>query len=162
MRRFAVLDLRGKNRVSAQAIIDARHRVTALEVAATQRRAAFLAPILPATAMHPDDQRQRPGGLFRQIEIELLPLVAGGDVGEIAMRFHAFRKRARRAFCAGQRSDAEDEKKMRARVGAKLLAIIPASTAVSVAAVARRRLPTPYATWRRASIGFIAAARRAG
>jgi hypothetical protein len=81
-RGFAILDLRRKNRVLTQSVVNARHGVTALEIA--QRRAAFLAATFPRAAVNPNDDRHWIRRARRKIEIQFLTLMPLRNISDVA------------------------------------------------------------------------------
>ena len=80
-RRFAVLDLCREDGVLAEAVIDARHGVALSDQ--EDGRAVVLAARRPTAAMNPADQRQPALGLFGQVQVEVVPLVAAWDILDI-------------------------------------------------------------------------------
>ena len=75
---------------------------------AAQRRAAILAPILPAAPMNPDDERQWPARLFRHINIKLVPLVPTFHVSDITVRFDSAGHARLRTLRGGERGGVRD------------------------------------------------------
>ena len=82
-RGLAVLDLGRERRLPAVAMVDASDGVPLAEEG--DGRAFLLAAEHPGTGMDPDDDRQRAVGLFRDVEVELLPLVPPLDVFQVPM-----------------------------------------------------------------------------
>ena len=80
--RFAVLDLSGENGVLAQPIVDRGDRETLCEV--FQRHPLFLAAHPESATVDVNDQRQI-RAVLRQIQVQLLALVATGHIRQIAM-----------------------------------------------------------------------------
>jgi hypothetical protein len=68
--------------VLAQSIVDAGYDVALLEQ--EKRGRVFFAASLPAAAVDPHNQGQRRAGTLRQEQIELLPLMSAGHVGQVA------------------------------------------------------------------------------
>jgi hypothetical protein len=84
-RGLAVLNLRGENRLLAEAILDARDDVALEHHAGDGTGKLVAAP--PAAAVDVDDERERlVRRLLGEVEVELLRGVAVGDVGEVALQ----------------------------------------------------------------------------
>lgn len=67
------MDLRRKDRLAAESIVDARQRVTRPRISEMKRiLRERLVAALPASAVYPNDQRRRGGRPVRQIKIKPL------------------------------------------------------------------------------------------
>ncbi|MER3415554.1 MAG: hypothetical protein C4297_04990 [Gemmataceae bacterium] len=72
----------GKDGVLTQSVSDTGHGKTPLRE--THAGAAILVSPAPGTPVDPYNHWQRLAGLFRQIKVEFLPLVATWNIGKIA------------------------------------------------------------------------------
>ena len=101
-RRLAVVDLRRKQRLRTQAVVDHRHRVTTGRQPGGSGGLVRAVARPPGTAVHPDDHGNIPGAGFRAVEIQHQILLAGPGKHQIALDRGARRRRDRGLRQAGR------------------------------------------------------------